>query len=141
MPKGFENFDPQELVEISKKGGIRSGEVRREKRDRRKSIREIVDILLAMPLKNGELADFESIGSFKEAEKSNLTAKEALMVKTVAEALAGNRNALDLILDIIEERPDAQAQTVNINHANANCPVSSQILQALLEDNTERNPN
>jgi hypothetical protein len=82
----FNKRDPKEQKEISRKGGIRSGEVRRE----RKRFKEIFELLLAKKSTNdkGETA----------------TIKEIIAINTVAKAVKGDLKAVEIIRDSIGEK-------------------------------------
>jgi general stress protein YciG len=82
----FNKRDPQEQKEISRKGGIRSGEVRRE----RKRFKEIFELLLAKKSTNdkGETA----------------TIKEIIAINTVAKAVKGDLKAVEIVRDTIGEK-------------------------------------
>jgi hypothetical protein len=82
----FNKRDPEEQKEISRKGGIRSGEVRRE----RKRFKEIFELLLAKKSTNdkGETA----------------TIKEIIAINTVAKAVKGDLKAVEIIRDTIGEK-------------------------------------
>ena len=81
---------PSELREITRKGGIASGEARRRKRQ----LKEDLIMLLEM------------IG---DNEKTN---QENIATATVAKALSGDIRAIEFIRDTIGEKPD---QNMNIN--------------------------
>jgi hypothetical protein len=82
----FNRRDPKEQKEISRRGGIRSGEVRRE----RKKFKEIFELLLAKKSTNdkGETA----------------TIKEIIAINTIAKAVKGDLKAVEIIRDTIGEK-------------------------------------
>ena len=71
-----QNLDPVKTKEEARKrgraGGIASGKARREK----KLMRETLDIILSMPMKNGKYADVESIRSFAALKGKNISVQE-----------------------------------------------------------------
>lgn len=79
---------PEELREMTRNGGIKSGEVRREK----KALREVLRAIL------------------EEKYEGELTYKEALMKKYVAKGLDGDVRALE---GIIENSDGKLEQTIN----------------------------
>lgn len=91
--KGIENLKPvtkrskEEAREISKKGGIRSGEVRRE----RKKLKEELLLLLS---------------------ENNNNRKMSLAI--LKKALKGNIKAFEIIRDTIGEKPKEQIESTNI---------------------------
>lgn len=91
--KGIENLKPvtkrtkNEAREISKKGGIKSGEVRRE----RKKLKEELLLLLS---------------------ENNNNRKMSLAI--LKKALKGNIKAFEIIRDTIGEKPKEQIESTNI---------------------------
>ena len=98
--KSLKNLKPvrseNEAREKGKKGGIKSGEVRRAK----KTMREIADYLMEKEETNeqGEL----------------ITIKEAAMAAAVKKALGGDIKALEFIRDTIGEKPIEQHSIMQI---------------------------
>lgn len=89
---------PQELKKMTKKGGKKSGEVRRK----RKALRDLFKSMLATPLPNTDLkAKIEAMGFSGEEENYNTF----LGMTTLNEALKGNMKAVELIRDTIGEKP------------------------------------
>lgn len=86
---------------IAKKGGIASGKARREK----KLMRETLDILLSMPLKNGKLADVDDIRSFAAIKGKNISVQEAIMIAQVQKAMKGDTKAAEYVRDTIGQKP------------------------------------
>ena len=83
--KNLRKLSTSEAREIGKKGGIKSGEKRREQ----KKFREIFELLLNKQSTNdkGETA----------------TIKEVIAINTVAKAVKGDLKAVNLIKDFLEE--------------------------------------
>lgn len=83
--KNLRKLSTSEAREIGKKGGIKSGEKRREQ----KKFREIFEMLLNKESRNdkGETA----------------TIKEVIAINTVAKAVKGDLKAVNLIKDFLEE--------------------------------------
>jgi hypothetical protein len=83
--KNLRKLSTSEAREIGKKGGIKSGEKRREQ----KKFREIFEMLLNKQSTNdkGETA----------------TIKEVIAINTVAKAVKGDLKAVNLIKDFLEE--------------------------------------
>lgn len=88
----------EEQREIQLKGGYRSGEVRREKKLMRETLRD----LLAMPLKDG---DIEKIKTLAEARGKNLTVQEAILLGQIKKAMAGNVQSAIFVRDTVGEKP------------------------------------
>ena len=102
-----ENLIPQskrtknEQREIARQGGIASGKARREK----KLMRETLDMLLSMPLKNGKLADVDDIRSFAAIKGKNISVQEAIMIAQVQKAMKGDTKAAEYVRDTIGQKP------------------------------------
>lgn len=77
---------PLERSELAKRAGMKSGEIRREKR----KMREILEILL--------LQDIMQAGALKST-------KEAMMCSIVKKAVNGDLKAVEWIQACIEEKP------------------------------------
>lgn len=102
-----ENLIPQsertksEQRKIAQKGGIASGKARREK----KLMRETLDMLLSMPIKNGKLADVDDIRSFAAIKGKNISVQEAIMIAQIQKAMKGDTKAAEYVRDTIGQKP------------------------------------
>lgn len=90
-----------EAREKGRKGGIASGKARREK----KAIKDIVEIVLQMPLQNGKKTSVESIKNLASAKGQNISVQEALVLKLTQKALSGDIKALRLLLEMAGQDP------------------------------------
>jgi hypothetical protein len=91
--------------EIGKKGGKKSVENKRK----RKALKEQMELLLTLPLTDERAKkQFESMG----IDSDNMDNQMAMVVKTYAQALKGNINAVNTIREIIGER----VVEVNVNN-------------------------
>lgn len=119
-PENFgKTFTTEEYKANGRKGGIASGKAKREK----KRIKEILEILLELPLnerKNVELADITSFNDLKDGKNKlkNITVNEAIQVKQVQRALNGDLNSAIYIRDTVGDKP---SDNVNVN-AEVNNP-------------------
>lgn len=99
------NLDPVQSKEEARKrgraGGIASGKARREK----KLMRETLDIILSMPMKNGKNADVESIRSFAALKGKNISVQEAILIAQVQKAMKGDTKAAEYVRDTIGQKP------------------------------------
>ena len=84
-----------------RKGGIASGKARREK----KLMRETLDIILSMPMKNGKNADVESIRSFAALKGKNISVQEAILIAQVQKAMKGDTKAAEYVRDTAGQKP------------------------------------
>ena len=105
---GVENLVPQsertkeEQRAVAKMGGIASGKVRREK----KAMKETLETLLSMPLKNGQETDLEEIQSLAATKGKNITVQEAIMLAQIQKAMKGDTKAAEYVRDTIGQKPD-----------------------------------
>lgn len=96
--KSFNKIPKEEARKIQSKGGHASTKVRRE----RKAIRENLEILLALPVKNPTLKKkIKSLG----IDDEDLSNQMAISISLFNEALHGNTKAFELIRDTIGEKP------------------------------------
>ncbi len=87
------------------KGGKKSAENKRK----RKALKEQMEMLLSLPLTDDKAkAQFERMG----IDADNMDNQMAMVVKTYAQALKGNINAVNTIREIIGER----VMEVNVNN-------------------------
>lgn len=77
------------------KGGIASGKARREK----KAMKDTLETLLSMPLKDGTTNDIEDIQSLASVNGKNITVQEAIMLKQIQKAMKGDTRAAEYIRD------------------------------------------
>lgn len=104
MAKGKENLipnsqrSPEELRENGRKGGKASGKVRRKK----KLMREQMELLLSLPLKNEKVEQkLTELGIYKKDMDNQM----ALIASMFAKGLSGDVPAATFIRDTIGEKP------------------------------------
>jgi len=95
----FAECGKEEHREISRRGGVNSGRVRRE----RATAREAADLLLSLPLTNAEMLEHLEKFGIPEGEEINnmLATVMALMLK----GWAGDANAIKILLELVGEGP------------------------------------
>lgn len=106
----FSERSPAERRELGRKGGLKKAEVMR----RRKSMRQVCEIALTMPLKSlkeAEQIEIEDIKSFVEANGKNVTVQDAMILKQVQLALAGSQRSFEIIRDTVGEKPKERVET------------------------------
>lgn len=91
-----------EQREIARKGGIASGKARREKR----ALKDTLEELLAMPMKEGRSADIDEIKSIAGIKGKNITMQEAIMLSMLDKAAKGDVKAAEYVRDTIGQKPD-----------------------------------
>lgn len=116
-----QNLNPcrtkSEARERGAAGGVKSGESRRRKR----AMREVLDDLLQMPLKRGELKNVECLGDLMSPNgkinllngKINVTVEQAVLLGQVVLAMQGNTKAATFLRDTAGQKilKDAEEQT------------------------------
>lgn len=114
--KPFTSDQSREQAKINgQKGGIKSGEVRRN----RKTMREMLNYLLEQEIKN------------KKGEKA--TTLEAIMLAQIKEAMKGNTKAALFIRDTIGELPTQNVVATNTNINIDDDNVVNEVLNKLKE--------
>ena len=128
MLAGEENLIPMserskdEARELGRKGGIRSGEVRKQNADIKKRLKEIANMAL-------RAGDIDEITTMADAKSANLSISDALLVKMIAMALGGNIKAMNSLLGMLSNDP-GEAQ-------EASQSVSNSFVQALTSTASE----
>lgn len=100
-----ENLKPptstSEARNRGKKGGIKSGKKRKE----RKAMKETAEMILGLTLKDGTVTDLEDIQSMAAANGKNITVQDAIILKQAQKALRGDIRAAEFIRDTSGNRP------------------------------------
>lgn len=99
--KKFSDMTPEERSELGRKGGIKSGETKR----RKKAMKDILSVLLDMPIKPGKAADMEAIKNFAALKGKNITVSEAILIAQLQRALQGNVQSAEFIRDTSGQKP------------------------------------
>lgn len=96
-----EDLTSEELRQRAKKGGIASGKARRAK----KAMRETLETLLYMPMKDGAYSDIEKIKSIASIKGKNITVQEAIMLAQIQKAVKGDTKAATFVRDTAGQNP------------------------------------
>ena len=112
-----ENLKPptstSEARNRGKKGGIKSGKKRKE----RKAMKETAEMILGLTLKDGTVTDLEDIQSMAAANGKNITVQDAIVLKQAQKALKGDIRAAEFIRDTSGNRPtNEQRMDVAVNN-------------------------
>ena len=99
IPQSERTKDEQR--EVARMGGIASGKARREK----KAMKETLEALLSMPLKDGVSADVDTIKSLAEMKGKNITVQEAIMLAQIQKAMKGDTRAAEYVRDTSGNKP------------------------------------
>lgn len=88
-------------AEDQSRGGKASVEARR----RKKEMRERLELLLSMPIKDGKGAELDKIKNFASLKGKNITVEDAILIAIAQKALKGDIPAGTFIRDTVGERP------------------------------------
>ena len=91
----------EELSEMGRKGGIKSGEVKRQK----KQMKETLEILLSMPLNKKKVYEVEEIQSWGQLKGKNIDVQTAILIKQIQRALAGDLPAAEFVRHTSGQKP------------------------------------
>lgn len=87
----------EEAARNGKKGGDQSGKARR----RKKLLKDTVNMLLALPMQEGQLDRLTDLKSIKD---KNITVEEAMVLKQIQNAMKGDLRAFESIIALSEAR-------------------------------------
>lgn len=110
--KGFDSKSAEEARESGRKGGIASGKARREKRQ----LRELLDMLMER-------------NAGKDSDGNPITAAEAMAIKAVKEAMAGDWKAWELVRDTSGQKPIEKVMLAEVEQS-----VIDEVEAAVFED-------
>lgn len=102
----FSLMTPEERRENGRKGGIASGEAKR----RKKAMRERLEILLELPMKDGRSLDIEKLKNFAALKGKNITVQDALMIAQIQKALKGDTTAAAFVRDTAGQNPTTKVE-------------------------------
>ena len=120
---------PSEARENGRKGGIASGKARREK----KAMKDTLEALLSMPLKDGKCADVETIKDLATLKGKNITVQEAIMLAQIQKAMKGDTRAAEYIRDTSGNKLKESVEfSGNINNPFAE--LTTEELKKLVDD-------
>lgn len=117
----------EEQREIASKGGKASVEARR----RKKTMRENLEILLALPLQGGKSADIEKAKDLKSFSNANMTVEQALIMAQIKKAAKGDLDAFEAIRDLIGEKVSKTEVSVQ-NNSNPYEGLTTEELKKLI---------
>ena len=99
-----QNLRPSEYkltLEEQKKGGIASGQARRQK----KTMQEIAKYILTMSIQNGEKHSIQDIQNLADVKGKNISVDEAILLKQVEKALKGDLSSATFVRDTAGQKP------------------------------------
>ena len=95
-----------EARELGRKGGIASGVARREK----KTMAQTLELFLSMPIKDGDLANIESLKSLAGAKGENISVQEGIVLAQTLLALKGDSRAAAFIRELVRDAETQQQE-------------------------------
>lgn len=121
---------PSEVRANTRKGGIRSGEVRR----RKKALRETIEMLLRMPCTDEEVQEELHGMGLSEREMTNQT---AIVVAMLRKAMQGDVQAFNTLRDTAGQKPTDQTEVMQ-KIAPTDKPLTMREAKAVLQDIEEQ---
>lgn len=97
----FNELTEGEQREIASKGGKASAKARRAKRD----MKESLEILFSMAVKQGNVTDIDTIKDFASLKDENITVEQAMLIAQIQKALKGDTQALAFLRDTAGQKP------------------------------------
>ena len=121
--KSLQNLAPfrsndERSKQAQRNGGLKSGDARRRKRQ----MRELANIILQMPMKNGKLSDVSSVEEMQDAIKAeglNLTVQEMALFSAAAKGAAGDIEAMRFVRDTAGQKPIERIEETDTEKASA----------------------
>ena len=113
----MDNLNHTLTVDELRKGGINSAKARKE----RKAMKDQLEMLLNLPVKNKKLK--EQISEFG-IDKGEINNQMAMTIALYREAMRGNTKAYELIRDTLGEKPVEKIQNLNPPVINIERPKS-----------------
>ena len=98
-----EDLTSEELRERARKGGKASGKARKDKREQKQIILDV----LSLPLADGSIEDITSLAA---AEGANLSINQAIVIQQVKKALKGDTKAAEYLRDTAGQKPSDKVQ-------------------------------
>ena len=97
----FRDMTPEQRAEYGRQGGIKSGESKRNK----KAMREMLEVLLDMPMKKGKCYTVDDIKSFADFKGKNIKVETAILLAQLQRALKGDLASAEFIRDTSGQKP------------------------------------
>ena len=115
----------EEARERGAKGGVASGKARREK----KMMKDTLETLLSMRLKEEDATDIETIKSVAALKGKNISVQEAIMLAQIQKAIKGDTRAAEFVRDASGNKI---AESLNVN-GSINNPLAGMTTEELRE--------
>jgi hypothetical protein len=124
---GEMGFTKEQIKENGKKGGKASGKARRE----RKEMKELILDILDMNIKDGKAETFSNIA---DSKGKNITVNQSIILAQVHKAMAGDTKAIEFLRDTAGMKPINKQE---IEAKVFNDGKLGDILDLLTEENSE----
>lgn len=126
-PSNFATMTPEQHKALSAKGGIKSGETKR----RKKTMREAMEVLLSVKVKDSKLKQEMKDYGIKGSDMDN---QMALVFKQFIKALGGSTRAAEFFADVLgESSKTKESNTLDIEEEDD--PMTKSIKEMLGEKN------
>lgn len=126
---GFDEISPSEQREIAKKGGQKSGEVRRRKRDMKNAVKMLLGMKVDVKQKSMR-AVMKSLGISEEDTDYQM----AILAAQLLKAGAGDTRAAEFLRDTAGESPTTKAKEADLRQRKAEFKYQKEKEGALDED-------
>lgn len=102
----------REASENGKKGGIKSGQVRREKA----TLKHTLETLMNLSINAGQIKDIDKVDSLKDLRGENVRVMEGIVLAQIAQALKGDQRSARVLVDWMatQSQEDEEAERVVI---------------------------
>lgn len=108
-PDALKKIPPEQRRENGRKGGIKSGEVRR----RNRQIKDTLQLLMDSTIKKGKGVSTEKIKDLSKVHDMNLTTEQAMVLAMINKAMNGDVSAFIAIRDTLGEKPTDKVEVSN----------------------------
>lgn len=113
-------FTKENASEMGRRGGLKSAEVRKEK----KKMKEMLELMMDMPVKKGKIQEFTNL---EDAEGKNMNIQASILVSMIKAAQEGDVKAATFIRDTMGQK---QKEAVEIETTGK---VEVSLLSEILE--------
>lgn len=126
--RGNKNFtsdqDKAKASENGRKGGIKSGEVRRSKKQMKERLNELFDMAVA----KCNVEDFEDIIEIGESEGFNVSVQDAILIAQIQMAMKGNTKAAVFLRDTAGMKPvEKQEVKTEVTSSGKLCDILAEL--------------
>ena len=95
----------------AREGGIKSGEVRRKKRE----FREAIEAVLEMSTHKGKRVSIEELQTLADANGKNLSVQDAILAAIAKNAMRGDIQSAEFLRDTVGEKPTEKVMVAEVD--------------------------